>query len=388
VSAVPSLEGVVTADEVRETAGQLASLQLPNGMIQWFPGGHSDPWNHIESAMALDIAGLHKEAEHAYEWLADIQRSDGSWHNYYRPDGSVEDAKIDTNVCAYIATGVWHHWRSTWDRGFAENMWPTVERALDFVLSLRRNDGIPLWAIEPDGQPWDYALLTGTASIQHALRCGAHLGEAIGSPRPEWSRAAATMCEVIRSKPEAFEPKTRWAMDWYYPVLTSALTGTAAKVRMESGWDRFVIDGLGVRCVDDEPWITASETAECALACAVMGDISTATDLLEWIRPHRNTSTSGAPLTNSDNAAAPGAYWTGIVHDLSEPTSGPSRVLFPFDEHSSYTAAAVILAVDAITQTTQASNLFVERTGFMDPSDRTAIRSSASRAAARNQTSV
>jgi len=150
MSATPFLDGVATADEIRATAEHLASLQLPSGMIQWFPGGHSDPWNHIESAMALDVAGLHKEAEHAYEWLAEIQRDDGSWHAYYRPDGSVEDAKLDSNVCAYIATGVWHHWRSTWDRGFVENMWPTVVRALDFVMSLRRDDGVPLWAVEPD----------------------------------------------------------------------------------------------------------------------------------------------------------------------------------------------------------------------------------------------
>ena len=48
-----------------------------------------------------------------------------------------------------------------------------VERALDFVLSLRRADGLALWAIEADGtRPWDYALLTGTSTIQHALRCG------------------------------------------------------------------------------------------------------------------------------------------------------------------------------------------------------------------------
>ena len=32
-------------------------------------------------------------------------------------DGSIEDHKIDTNVCAYIAAGVYHHYRSTWDRG-------------------------------------------------------------------------------------------------------------------------------------------------------------------------------------------------------------------------------------------------------------------------------
>ena len=135
--------------------------------------------------MALDIAGLHHEAEDAYEWLAPIQRDDGSWHNYYWPDGSVEESKLDTNVCAYIATGVWHHWRCTWDRGFLDHLWPTVERALDWVLAQRRADGLALWAIEADGtRPWSYALLTGTSCIQHALRCGHALAEAIGEARP------------------------------------------------------------------------------------------------------------------------------------------------------------------------------------------------------------
>ena len=36
----------------------------------------------------------------------------------------------------------------------------------------------------------------------------------------------------------------------------------------------------------------------------------------------------------------------------------PAGELFPPDEHTSYTAAAVLLAVDGITQTTQASDLF------------------------------
>ena len=44
---------------------------------------------------------------------------------------------------------------------------------------------------------------------------------------------------------------------------------------------------------------------------------------------------------------------TGFVH--------PERELFPPDEHSSYTAAAVLLAVDGITQCTQASDLFAPR---------------------------
>ncbi len=343
MSAIPHVPGALTADEVVASAQHLARLQNPSGMIPWFPGGHCDAWNHVESAMALDVAGLHVEAERAYEWLADIQRPDGSWHNYYLPDGDrdavVEEEKLDTNVCAYVATGIWHHWRCTKDRGFVDNMWPMVERALDWVLAQRREDGLVLWAVEADGtQTWDYALLTGSSSIQHSLRCGASVGLATGSPRPDWVEAADVMCSSIAHDPLAFQPKTRWAMDWYYPVLTGVLEGDLAKSRLADGWGTFAMEGLGVRCVYDEPWITASETAEASLAYAAIGDFATATDLLAWTRTHRLDD---------------GSYWTGIVY--------PDSIVFPADEHTSYTAAAVILAADAIAGGSPASDLFVHR---------------------------
>lgn len=339
MSTIPHIEGVLSAPEVVASAAHLASLQTASGMIPWYPGGHCDPWNHVESAMALDIAGFHTEAERAYEWLAAIQRADGAWHNYYVPDGrrddAIEEAKLDTNVCAYIATGVWHHWRSTTDDGFVRRLWPVVERALDWVLSLRRPDGLVLWAVEPHDRPWDYALLTGSASIQHSLRCGAAVGLAIGKARPDWVEAADAMCVLIEHEPRAFQPKTRWAMDWYYPVLTGAISDEAAKIRLADGWPTFSMEGLGIRCVFDEPWVTASETAEAALAYAAIGDTDTAIDLLAWTRGHRLDS---------------GAYLTGLVH--------PDRIVFPDGEHTSYTAAAVILAADAITGASPASELF------------------------------
>ncbi len=340
MTVVPDLPGVLSSDEVVASGQHLASLQTASGMIPWYPGGHCDPWNHVESAMALDVAGFHAEAERAYQWLADIQRPDGSWHNYYLPDGdrddTVEEAKLDTNVCAYIATGVWHHWRCTGDRNFVDNVWPTVELALDWVLSLQRDDGLVLWAVEPDERPWDYALLTGSASIEHALRCGAAVGVATGSPRPDWVEAADIMSTLIEHAPLSFQPKTRWAMDWYYPVLTGAISGEAAKARLAEGWQTFAMEDLGIRCVYDEPWITASETAEASLSYAAIGDFATATDLLAWTRSHRLES---------------GAYLTGLVY--------PERIVFPAAEHTSYTAAAVILAADAITGISPASDLFV-----------------------------
>ena len=335
MTALPELDGVITRDELSSTATHLASLQIDTGMIPCFPGGHCDAWNHVETAMALDVAGLHEEAQRAYRWLADIQNADGSWHAYYANDGSIEDSKLDTNVCAYIATGIWHHVQCTSDLAFARELWPTVTHALEFVLSVRRPDGLALWAIEPEGRPWDYALMTGTSSIQHALRCGTKLAEALGEPKPHWHEAATVMIDAIQNRPDAFEPKARWAMDWYYPVLTGAMTGDEAKARMTAGWDIFTMEGLGIRCVSDEPWVTASETAEAALAYAVMGDFSTATDLLRWTRTHRRDD---------------GSYWTGIVY--------PDEILFPFDEYTSYTAAAVILAVDAIAGTSPSAHTF------------------------------
>ena len=339
---VPHLPGVLSAAEVRASAEHLASLQTGSGLIPWYQGGHCDPWNHVESAMALDVAGLHDEAARAYRWLADSQRADGSWHNYYRADGTVEEDKLDTNVCAYIATGVWHHWCCTADEAFVDELWPTVDRALRWVLSLRRPDGLALWAVEADlSRPWDYALLTGTASIQHALTCGLALAVVLRARRPEWRRAAARMAEAVAFPADVFEPKERWAMDWYYPVLTGALTGEAAKARLADGWDTFAMEGLGVRCVSDEPWVTASETAECALAHVAIGDLATACDLLTWTRAHRRED---------------GSYWTGIVY-----SPGQAPVQFPFDEHTSYTAAAVILAADAITGASPGAGLFRPR---------------------------
>ena len=73
-------------------------------MIPWFPGGHADPWNHVEAAMALIVGGRRLEAERAFEWLVARQRADGSWHNYYVGD-RVEQDKLDANTIAYVATG-------------------------------------------------------------------------------------------------------------------------------------------------------------------------------------------------------------------------------------------------------------------------------------------
>ena len=113
-----------------------------------------------------------EDAERAYEWLRATQRPDGSWHTYYLADGRVEEPRLDTNVCAYMATGVWHHFLATRRRGFPRGVL-AVGRArhrlrrqlaaargrVDVVRRARRDTG-PLW-------PADRLLL---GLLQPALR--------------------------------------------------------------------------------------------------------------------------------------------------------------------------------------------------------------------------
>ena len=60
-------------------------------------------------------------------------------------------------------------------------------------------------------------------------------------------------------------------MDWYYPVLGGAVRGAGAAARLHAGWDEFVVPGLGVRCVSDEPWVTGAETCELVIALDAVG---------------------------------------------------------------------------------------------------------------------
>jgi len=329
------VDDIVTAADLGRTVDYIASVQLPSGMVPWFDGGHADPWNHTEALMALALGGRVDEARRGFDWLRSTQRPDGAWHQYYIGDG-VEQDKLDANVVAYVAAGVWHHFLLTGERSFLDLMWPTVDRAMGFVLDLQTPRGEILWARHADGTPWTFALLTGSSSICHSLRCAIAIADELGHARPDWELSAARLARVIRDEPDAFAPKHRWAMDWYYPVLAGVVGGDAGRERLAERHDAFVMEGKGVRCVSDRPWVTAAETCEYLMALLSVGQREPALDLFRWAQRHREDD---------------GRYWTGIVY--------PDEVHFPGGEQSTYTAAAIVLGADALAGESPASHLFV-----------------------------
>ncbi|MFZ2178118.1 MAG: prenyltransferase [Rhodococcus sp. (in: high G+C Gram-positive bacteria)] len=331
--AVPSVPNVLSENLIRQTARSIADAQESSGALPWFAGGHTDPWDHIESAMALAAAGLIEEAEGAYEWSRRTQRLDGSWPMEFR-DGVVHNHDSDSNFCAYLAVGVWHHFLITGDRKFVDSMWTAVRAGLDFVVGMQTSTGEIFWARGQGGEDCPEALLTGNSSIHHSLHCGLLLARLVDDPQPEWEFAKYTLGHAIRQHPEAFTLKDEYSMDWYYPVLGGALRGETALERIDSRWDDFVVEGLGIRCVDHRPWVTGAETCELVLALDAMGEHARALEQF----------TAMQHLRHED-----GSYWTGLVY--SDGKRWPV-------EQTTWTGGAMILAADALSRTTPGNGIF------------------------------
>ncbi len=330
--------GLFPEEFLRPTVQFILDCQQDTGEIPWFEGGYADPWDHVESAMGLSIAGEFEAACRAYEWLAELQLDDGSWWASYRGQDIDNGQRRETNFVAYVATGVWHHYLISGDATFLRAMWPTVDAAIGFVLNLQGPFGEIDWAVDSEGRAKGDALVTGCSSIYKSLECAHNIAVTLGEDRAHWLDARKRLGTALRSRPERFdrtwESKARYSMDWFYPVLTGVYTGAEARARLAARWDEFVEKGLGCRCVSDEPWVTIAESCELVMALLAAGDHARAVEVYSWLQQWR---------------ASDGSYWTGyqMVEDL----------LWP-DEKPTWTAGAILLAADALTEHTPAAKLF------------------------------
>lgn len=330
---LPHLPGILTADQIRVTGEHIAGQQLASGLIPWFRGHHGDPWDHIEAAMALTVCGLDDAASLAFGWSAARQSPDGSWP-METAGHDVRDARIDTNQCAYLAVGVWHRWLITGDRAQVDLMWPVVRRAIELVVALQLPFGGIAWSRNEIGEVSESALLTGSSCTVMSLRCAMALAELVGDPQPDWELTAARLAHAVAVHPGAFLDKSRYSMDWYYPVLGGALEGHAGRAHLDRGWDEFVVPGLGARCVSDRPWVTVAETCELVLSLDAVGDRPRARELFHSVQHLRHDD---------------GGYWTGYVW--------PDDAVWP-EERSTWTSAAVVIAADALACSSPGSGLF------------------------------
>lgn len=320
--------------DIDAISGLIAETQLPGGEIPWTPTDKTDPWDHVEAAMGLTVGGRYSQTVRAFEWMADHQLEDGSWFAAYR-NGQPEDKTRDANQTAYVAVGVFHYYLVTGDRRFLARMWPVIRSAIDFTVGLQAPGGEIYWAISPDDQVDQMALLTGSSSIYMSIKCAMAIAHHLGHSMPMWETAIDRLGNAIRNKPQHFNmTKSRFSMDWFYPILSGAVTGYGAQQRIHKYWKKFMVDGQGVRCVSDQPWVTIAETSELCLALDAMGNSHLAEIVFNWI---------------FDKRFDDGSYWCGFTC--------PDMTIWPEDKIT-WTNAVALMAFDALYRLTPASGLF------------------------------
>jgi hypothetical protein len=337
---------LLRVSEQRETADWLAAHQQSSGEILWSHDGKSDPWDHVHAAMGLTALGRIAEAKAAYRYLATIQEPSGGFAAE-RVGGFVTRISQETNHAAYIATGLWHLFCAQPDVDLLAELWPNVERAIDWVVSLQLPNGAIAWAQKND-KVWRAPLVTGSSSIHGSLVCALRIAERLDENRPTWRAALRRLARVLQRDMTVFEdtdlpePPGRYSMDWYYPVLGGALRGVAGRARLLDPVLKtaFVEEGVGCRCVRDQPWYTVAETCELVLALDAVGLTDRAKQVLGWTRAQRTEQ---------------GAYWTGATH--------PEKIIFPEGEQTTWTASAVILAHDAVSGDSPTSTFFRDLDG-------------------------
>jgi len=334
-------KGVFPAEFLRKTVEYILSVQQSDGCIPWFTGGKADPWDHTEAAMGLSIAGEFEAAEKAYNWLQAQQLDDGSWFANYQDSKPLYCDKRETNFVAYVATGVWHHYLISRNIHFLEKTMPMVRKAMAFVVANQSPTGEIYWAVSEDGQPLKDALITGCASVYKSLECAINIATTLGQDDPAWRESYQRLGTALKHHPECFdrtwESKERYSMDWFYPILAGVYSGAGAKQRIQERWDIFVRDDMGCLCVSDEPWVTVAESCELTMALLAAGEREKALTIYGWLHQWRDESD--------------GAYWTGYQY--------VEKIIWP-DEKTTWTAGAIILAADAITDYTPAAKLFLE----------------------------
>ena len=322
----------------KSSVDYILAVQNNDGSIPWEIGKKLDPWDHIEATMGLAIAGKKKETEKAYRWLRDNQLPDGSWYSEYIQ--SVPTTKRrETNFSAYIATGLWHHYLIFQDEQFLNEMLPTLSKAIDFVISMQTENGEIYWAAEEGKEILDDSLITGSSSIYKSLECASAIFKNLGRSIDKIHLSMNRLKQSINNNPERYdrtwESKSRYSMDWYYPVLCGVYDQDRSIKQIESRWSDFIVEGKGCKCVKEEPWVTVAESSELVLALVKIGFLSEAEELLSSLHQWRD---------DKDDL-----YWTGYVY--------PDDKFWPI-EKPTWTAGAVLLAADAVYNFTPGSKLF------------------------------
>lgn len=321
----------------------ILSKQSQDGSIPSSDDGSHDPWDHLESVMGLIVAKEYEGALAGINWMLNAQNRDGSWYNTYKGTRPIHKNK-QSNHAAYLATTVYHFYLATNDFSIIEKTYPALKNAYSFLKTMISPTGAFAWNMDEDGIIASDFLIAGNSSIFKSLECLFHISQLAQDKLLEHQciDAMKGIRKAFCDKKNNFDltlDRSRFSMDFYYPALCGLPFDE--KIFFKA-FEAFYVPGLGIKCVEEEPWVTVAESCECALALLKIGYSRKAKLLLSEV------------FKISDEEDIPFMGW-----------QYREQIFWP-EEKPTWTAGAMLLLLDALYQDTFTARIFMDSIVFAD----------------------
>ena len=284
----------------------------PTATSRGRPGGHTDPWNLVEAAMALDLGGRHDEARARVR----VARAPSSAPTAAgTPTTSATTSRTPRSTPTSPATSRPACGTTTSSPATPRYLAGSGRR------SRRRSTSRSTSSARP-------ARSRGAATTPTTARC---------SPGRRASTCQPEVRDRDRRAPRARAPRlgavARRARDRHRApsrrvprqgplgdglVLPDPRRRAARRRRRTraspTALGAFVVDGRGVRCVSDRPWITAAETCELVMALDAIGATT-----------HARVDSSRRCSSSAPTAAATGPARTSTTSASTSTASSTPR---------------------------------------------------------------
>ena len=286
--------------------------QSSSGAILWDEQGKCDPWDHCECLIALAI---YEEWEHFWKgvnWFFTNLNEDGLIYAEFQNE-KPSKLHYESHHAPYIIIPLIQANLIDQDQDYnkilTNEQLIKLENIFETLNDFKDQDGYFYWAKDCNGYS-DNSLITASMSIFLSL-------VAKNKSFPEFK---------INMWQEKFNrdgiDRSRFSMDFYYPFLAGIKNN---KNEFLESLDKYYIEGLGVKCVAEEPWVTIAESSECVISALIHGNENIAKEIFNDIQQFQDKD---------------GIFPTGYQYDM--------EILWP-EENSTWTNAAVIIAAHALS---------------------------------------
>ncbi len=196
------------------------------------------------TAMAMDTAGHHAEADKYFRWLATVQYANGSFGTTY--DGwtgqHVSFVEPELDSVGIFLIGAYRHWQMTGDNAFRDAVWPQIANAANFVKNNLASNGLG----PQDASIWEESQEYNTFT-QSLYITGLWAAEAIAQSKADttdadaWSNTVGSIATALQTS-SLNSPAGLWnSPDSYYNRAVNS--DNTARTTVDSSSDMLFVSG-------------------------------------------------------------------------------------------------------------------------------------------------